>query len=147
MSTNRLSLAKFLVSHESLIFRILRISIAIVFIWFGALKIAGFNPVYDLIYYSMVPMFAAGTGLIALGIFETVLGLMLLTNRHLNVTHTLLVLHLLGTFSTFIFGWHVVFDPYFPVLSLAGEFVVKNTIIVMAGLVVLLHEARRQKHI
>ena len=31
---------------------LLRIAIGIVFFWFGALKLAGFNPVYDIVYAS-----------------------------------------------------------------------------------------------
>ena len=122
--------------------KVLRVVIGVVFIWFGALKILGYNPVFDLIYNSMAPFLASGVGLIVLGIVEVFIGAMLLSNRARFLTHLLLVLHLLGTFSTFIFGWHVIFDPYFPILTLAGEFVVKNFILVMSGLVVLIHKSR-----
>ncbi len=37
------------------------------------------------------------------------------------------------------------FDPYVPVLSFEGEFVIKNMTLAIAGLVVLVHEARRRK--
>ena len=121
----------------------LRLTLAIIFFWFGALKIFGYNPVYDLIHSSMLPMMAEGAGLIGLGAFEVVIGLMLMINRAVIVTHTVLVLHLLGTFTTFLFGWHVVFDPNFPILSLSGEFVVKNATLAVAGLVVLTHESRK----
>ena len=125
--------------------RLLRWSLAVVFIWFGALKVAGYNPVFDLIHNSMAPMLASGIGLTGLGIFECVIGLLLLCNRAILLAHLLLALHLLGTFSTFIFGWHIMFTPAFPILSLAGEFVVKNLTLVIAGLVVLVHESRRRR--
>jgi len=127
---------------ENFLVKVLRVVIGVVFIWFGALKILGYNPVFDLIYNSMAPFLASGVGLIVLGIVEVFIGAMLLSNRARFLTHLLLVLHLLGTFSTFIFGWHVIFDPYFPILTLAGEFVVKNFILVMSGLVVLIHKSR-----
>ena len=127
---------------ENFLVKVLRVVIGIVFIWFGALKVLGYNPVFDLIYNSMAPFLASGVGLIVLGIVEVFIGAMLLSNRARFLTHLLLVLHLLGTFSTFIFGWHVIFDPYFPILTLAGEFVVKNFILVMSGLVVLIHKSR-----
>src|SRR3989344_550979 len=127
---------------ENFLLKVLRVVIGVVFIWFGALKILGYNPVFDLIYNSMAPFLASGVGLIVLGIVEVFIGAMLLSNRARFLTHLLLVLHLLGTFSTFIFGWHVIFDPYFPILTLAGEFVVKNFILVMSGLVVLIHKSR-----
>ncbi len=135
----------FLVSkkYEDVLIKSLRYSIAIIFIWFGLLKVAGYNPVFDLVQYSMMPPLASGAGLIALGIFETLIGILLFTNKFLLMTHTFLFCHLLGTFSTFIFGWHVVFSPHFPILSLGGEFVMKNLTLVVAALVVLVHEERR----
>lgn len=131
--------------YEDILIKCLRFSIGIVFVWFGGLKIVGYNPVFELIYNSMAPFFASGGGLVTLGIIEVVIGVLLLTNRFLIFTHTVLLLHLLGTFSTFIFGWHVVFNPFFPVLSLGGEFVIKNMALAISGLLVLIHEQRKRR--
>ena|SRR3989344_7264038 len=130
--------------YENTLITLLRIVIAIVFIWFGALKVLGYNPVADLIYNSMAPFLAVGNGLIILGSVEIFIGLMLLINRFLRFTHVLLVLHLLGTFSTFIYGWDILFEPTFPILSLSGEFVIKNLVLVISGLVILVHESKRR---
>ena len=124
--------------YEDVLVSALRFSLALVFVWFGLLKIFGFNPVYDLV-HSVFPFLASGYGLIGLGVFEAAIGALLVLGRFRVATHTLLVLHLLGTFLTFISGFEVVFQPYFPVLSLAGEFVVKNAVLAVAGLVTLLH--------
>lgn len=129
--------------YEDILIRCLRISIAVIFIWFGMLKVTGHNPVTDLVAFSMFPSLGSGLGLIGLGVAEVMIGVLILTNRLLVLTYGLLVAHLLGTFSTFIFGWHVVFVPAFPVLSLSGEFVVKNITLIIAGMVVLIHEERR----
>lgn len=131
--------------YEDYLVTILRLSIGLIFVWFGLLKVFGYNPVFDLIYHSAFPVFAADTGLIVLGVIETIIGILLFVNRALMVTHVVLLLHLLGTFSTFVFGWQVVFTPHFPVLSLGGEFVVKNMALAIAGLVVLVHESRRAR--
>ncbi|MDP3795393.1 MAG: hypothetical protein Q8R13_05770 [bacterium] len=128
--------------YEDLAVFALRLSLALVFIWFGVLKIFGFNPVFDLIAV-VTPALASGAGLAALGVFETAIGLALALNRARFIIHTLLVLHLLGTFIVFVTGFDIVFAPYFPVLSLDGEFVVKNAVLVAAGLTVLLHEPRK----
>ena len=129
--------------YEHFLVKVLRFVIGIVFIWFGVLKILGYNPVYDLIYNSIMPAFAMGKGLMILGGIEVFIGLMLLINRIRFLTHILLLAHLLGTFSTFIYGWDIIFDPKFPILSLSGEFVIKNLVLVVSGLVVLVHESRR----
>jgi putative oxidoreductase len=131
--------------YEHFLIMLLRCSIALIFVWFGALKVVGYNPVFDLIHYSLFPFLAQGVGLVILGVFEALIGVALLFNRAIVLTHLALLGHLLGTFTTFIFGWHVVFVPYFPVLSLDGEFVAKNLILAVAGLVVLIHETRRRK--
>lgn len=128
---------------EDIVIAGLRISIAVIFIWFGFLKVFGHNPVADLVEYSMMPFLGSGNGLMSLGILEVLIGILLLTNRYLLFTYTFLLVHLVGTFSTFIFGWHVVFSPYFPVLSLGGEFVVKNVTLIISALVVLVHEERK----
>jgi uncharacterized membrane protein YkgB len=132
--------------YEDYLIKFLRLSIALIFIWFGFLKILGFNPVFELIYNSMLPWFSGGVGLLTLGILECVIGILLLVNRYILITHAILLLHLLGTFSTFIFGLHVVFHPYFPILSLEGEFVIKNMTLAISGLVVLVHEYKLKKN-
>lgn len=129
--------------YEDLLIRCLRVSIAVIFIWFGLLKATGHNPVTDLVAFSMFPSLGSGAGLVGLGIIEILIGSLILTNRLLILTYSLLIVHLLGTFSTFIFGWHIVFVPAFPILSLSGEFVVKNITLIIAGMVVLIHEERR----
>jgi len=135
----------FSVKYEHLLVTTLRFTLALIFVWFGALKVLGFNPVFDLITNSAMPFLAEGYGLVILGVVEVLIGLLLVLNRALLFTHTIVVLHLLGTFSTFIFGWNLMFDPYVPVLSFEGEFVIKNMTLAIAGLVVLVHEARRRK--
>jgi putative oxidoreductase len=143
MISNRDVFARMISGHEHLLMMALRLSLGIIFTWFGILKVFGYNPVFDVIYHSMAPFLASGLGLIVLGSFEALLGILLIYNRFLDLTHLLLMLHLIGTFSTFIFGFEIIFEPRFPILSLAGEFVIKNLILLLAGLAVLVHESRR----
>ncbi len=131
-------------SYEQFLVTALRLGLGLIFIWFGLLKVFGFNPVFDLIYHSLMPWLAADVGLIVLGVGEFIIGLLLCVNRFLVFTHSLVFLHLVGTFSTFIFGWTIIFDPYFPVLSIDGEFVIKNIILALSGLVVLTYELRKK---
>jgi uncharacterized membrane protein YkgB len=114
----------------------LRIALGLVFLWFGVLKILGYNPVFEIIYASF-PLLAEGIGFFILGLFETVIGLTLLFNVLPTLTHVALIGHLLGTLSVFVLGPEIMFIPHFPILSLAGEFVFKNVVLLMAGFVVL----------
>ncbi len=114
----------------------LRWSLGIIFLWFGLLKAFGYNPVADIVEASF-PFLAYGLGSTLLGIFEAMIGLGLITNLFPTIVHVILVLHLLGTFSVFFSAPELMFSPYFPVLTLAGEFVFKNITLVVAGLVVM----------
>jgi putative oxidoreductase len=121
----------------------LRLSLAVIFIWFGGLKIAGYDPVYDII-NSSFPFMAEGPGYLLLGIGEVAIGIGLLLNIFYLFVHSALIFHLIGTFSTFVFAPDLMFDPKFPILTLAGEFVFKNATLAMAGLVVMAHERRKR---
>ena len=123
---------------------LLRIAIGIIFFWFGALKLAGFNPVYDIVYASF-PFLADGIGNIFLGGLETLIGLALICNLFPKITHAVLILHLLGTFGVFFTAPEIMFDPGFPMLTLAGEFVIKNLSLAMGGIVVILYHMRHPK--
>ncbi|MDP2630591.1 MAG: hypothetical protein Q8P56_04240 [Candidatus Uhrbacteria bacterium] len=116
----------------------LRVSLGLVFFWFGALKVLGYNPVYDIVEASFA-YFVTPTGNFILGFGEAMIGLGLLLNIFPRLMHIILLLHLGGTFVVFFTGPHLMFDPGFPILTLAGEFVFKNVVLATAGLVVLAH--------
>ncbi len=126
--------------NPNTLIKYLRLSLGLIFFWFGALKVAGYNPVYEIVNASF-PMLATSTGNIVLGVLETLIGLGLLTNIFKKITHTVLILHLLGTFSVFFTAPELMFNPHFPILTLSGEFVFKNITLVIAGLVVLAHKS------
>lgn len=123
---------------------LLRIALGIIYFWFGALKLAGYNPVYDIVYASF-PFLAVGIGNLFLGGLETALGLLLIANKFAKTTHAILLLHLLGTFGVFVTAPQIMFDPGFPFLTLAGEFVVKNLSLAMSGVVVILYHMRHPR--
>ena len=122
--------------HETFLVKALRVALGIIFVWFGVLKIFGYNPVYEIVHASF-PWFADGAGLIILGAVETLMGIGLLVNLIPRVIHGALLLHLLGTLTVFISGPEVMFQPSFPILTLAGEFVFKNVARALSGLVVI----------
>ena len=122
----------------------LRIAIGIVFFWFGALKVTGFNPVYDIVHAS-VPLLADGVGNLFLGGLETLVGLTLIFNIFPKTTHAVLILHLIGTFSVLFAAPELSFNPHFPMLTLAGEFVVKNLVLATGGIVVILYHMRHPR--
>lgn len=113
----------------------LRLSLALVFFWFGALKIMDVSPVMQLLQNSF-PFLAASPYIELLGLTEIFIAVGLMTDRLLSQTIWLMTLHLLGTLAVVAVAPRVIFAPAFPVLTMEGEFVAKNFVLIAAGLVV-----------
>lgn len=114
---------------------LLRISLGVVFIWFGALKVANATPVADLV-ASTVPWVDRTWFVPTLGTVEVVLGLALLVGRGLTIVTVILVGHLCGTFLVLVMEPQLAFQNGNPLLlTTIGEFVVKNVVLISAALV------------
>jgi len=119
---------------------LLRISIGVIFLWFGALKFfEGMSPAEDLairtistLSFNLIP-----TKIIIYGLatWEVLIGIGLLFNLFMRETLLLLYLQMLGTFSPiFLFPGEVF--HIFPIsLTLEGQYIVKNIVIISAGIV------------
>ena len=81
---------------------IMRIALAIVYIWFGALKIIGLSPAGDLV-EETVFWFKPEIFIPVLGLCEVLIGLGLLIKRLVPLTILLLLMHMIATiFPLFI---------------------------------------------
>jgi uncharacterized membrane protein YkgB len=115
---------------------ILRIALAVVFIWFGLLKVIGRTPVAELV-ASTVPWLPSDFFVPFLGIWEMVVGLGLLFNFALRLTLILFWLQMAGTFLVLVVQPDIAFQNGNPLLlTVEGEFVIKNLVLVAAGLVI-----------
>jgi len=75
---------------------ILRVSLGLVFLWFGVLKLFGLSPVAELV-SSTYFFFPQNTFLIILGVWEVAIGIGLLSRYALRLTLALLWLQMAGT--------------------------------------------------
>lgn len=115
---------------------IIRLSLGIVFVWFGLLKVMGVSPVFDLashiVYWLPSELFVP-----LLGIWEMAIGVGLLLGKALRVILSLLFLQLAGTFLVLIILPEAAFQGGNPLfLTTEGEFVIKNLVLIAAGLAV-----------
>ena len=116
--------------------RALRIALAIIFIWFGLLKVLGRSPVADLVAQT-VYWVSSNFFVQFLGIWEIVVGLGLLFGVALRVVLFLFWLQLAGTFLVLVVRPDLAFQGGNPfLLTTLGEFVIKNLVLIAAGLVV-----------
>lgn len=115
---------------------VLRVSLGLVFVWFGALKIFDVTPVNalvaDTVYWVDPSWFVP-----VLGVFEVLVGLGLLLGVWLRVVLLLFAAQLVGTFLVLIVQSDVAFQQGNPLLlTTEGEFVIKNLVLLSAGMVV-----------
>lgn len=119
---------------------LLRISIGLVFLWFGALKFwPDLSPADELaaatideLFFGLIP---DATARISLAVLETAIGLGLITGRFLRLTLLLLVGQMFGTVTPlFLFPevtWSDVLVP-----TLEGQYILKNMVFVAAALTI-----------
>lgn len=114
----------------------LRWSLAIVFIWFGALKILGVSPVVDLV-ASTVYWVDPGWFVPTLGVVEVLVGIGLAGRWGLRLVLLVLVGQMVGTFLVFVLLPEIAFQDGNPLkLTVEGEFIVKNLVLLAAAMVV-----------
>lgn len=118
----------------------LRLSLAIVFVWFGMLKPLGLSPAEDLVLATVdwMPLLAPATWLAVIGWWEVAIGLAFLSRTTLRLAIALLFLQMVGTFMPLVMLPLVVFQaghiPYAPTME--GQYIIKNLIIISAALVI-----------
>lgn len=125
---------------------LLRVALGVVYVWFGALKVFGVSPIADLV-AAMLPFLPPHVAVVGMGVAEVVLGLALVFGVLVPWVAAIQVLHLLGTFAVFVAHPAIVHTGNPLLVTLEGEFIVKNLVLV-AGLLVVAgysraHNARR----
>lgn len=120
---------------------LLRISIGIIYIWFGALKFFhGYSPAEDLAINTINKLtfgfISQPVNIILLAIWECVVGILLITGKWLRPALVFLFVHMVCTFTPLIFFPSVSFKyaPYG--FTLIGQYIMKNIIIICAALII-----------
>jgi uncharacterized membrane protein YkgB len=118
----------------------LRVSLAVIFIWFGVLKPLGVSPAAPLVKLTVqwMPLFSSDTWLVVIGWWEVAIGAAFLCNRTVRLAIALLALQMVGTLLPLILLPQVTFQPgsipYGPTIE--GQYIIKNLLIISAALVV-----------
>lgn len=113
---------------------ILQATLGLVFLWFGLLKLFGVTPVTELI-GATVPWIPIEILIPLLGVWECVIGGLLLWGKAVRLMLALFLAQMAGTFLVLVVQPQVAFQGFNPLLlSVEGEFVVKNLVLVAAGL-------------
>lgn len=114
---------------------IMRIALATVYIWFGALKVFGMSPAGELV-EETVYWFRPEIFVPILGICEVIIGIGLLIKYIIPYAIFLLLLHMCATLLPVFILKTICFDtfPYCP--TLVGQYIIKNLVLIAGALVV-----------
>lgn len=118
----------------------LRISLAIIFVWFGILKPLGISAAQPLVERTVewMPLLSPEQWVSVIGWWEVVIGLSFLFRATTRLAVGLLALQMAGTFMPLVLLPDVTFQPgripYAPTIE--GQYIIKNLLIISAALVV-----------
>ena len=115
---------------------LLRYSLGIIYIWFGALKPLGLSPAQELVENTVYWFENPKTFVPILGIWEVVIGITMIIKPLIRVSIILLFIQMPGTFLPLVLFPEVCFTSFTFGLTLEGQYIVKNLIIISAALVV-----------
>lgn len=120
---------------------ILRVSLGINFLWFGALKlIPGLSPAEGLatntIEILTFGLIQPEVSIIILAVWEVLIGIGLITGWFLRITLFLLLGQMIGAMTPLLLFPAETFTrfPYAPTLE--GQYIIKNLVLISAGMVV-----------
>lgn len=126
-------------AHYGVVF--LRISLGIVFLWFGVLKfVPDLSPAQELatstLWLLSLGLVPPTVALAVLATWECLIGIGLITGAAMRATLLLLFLQMLGTLMPLFLFPSEVFNhiPYAPTLE--GQYIIKNLVLISAGLVI-----------
>jgi uncharacterized membrane protein YkgB len=118
-----------------------RISLFIVFFWFGVLKIIGTSPANPLVsglLEQTLPFISFNTFIVVFAVYEMVIGIAFLIPRCERFALALLVLHMITTVVPLFLLTSVTWQGFLTP-TLEGQYILKNLVIIALGIGVAAH--------
>ena len=127
--------------------RFARIALAIIYVWFGVLKIfrvSPASPLVDALFGTMTSFVSTHTFGIAFGIFEVVIGVLFLCRRYTTFTIILFALHMVTCFLPLILLPNLTWTlPFVPTMD--GQYIIKNLALIALAIVIA-KDAEKKSH-
>ena len=118
-----------------------RFSIAVVFIWFGMLKVLGLSPAGGLVqalFESSINFVSFANFYTFFAWFEVVIGILFFFPRMTRIVMPLLLVHMITTFGPLVLlpseSWSGFMIP-----TLVGQYIIKNLVIIAAAMGIAAH--------
>ena len=121
--------------------QLLRWSIGIVFIWFGALKLVpGLSPADQIATETTMKLtfglLSEDVARLGLAVLELFIGIGLVTGKLLRLVLLMLFAQMAGTVTPLILFPDQIWTTFPFVLTLEGQYIVKNAVLISAGVVI-----------
>ncbi|MQT05564.1 DoxX family protein [Streptomyces jumonjinensis] len=126
---------------------VLRVTIGLIFIWFGAMKfVPDASPAQDVatktmgvLSFGLVPAEATRP---MLAVFETTIGLGLVTGVLLRLVLAAFFVHMAGVFSALVILPGEMWNGQLATPTMEGQYVIKNVVLIVACLAVAAEQRR-----
>lgn len=118
-----------------------RISIFIIFFYFGLLKVLGFspaNPLVEDLFQKILNFISFDYFIVFFGLFEMFIGLTFVIPKIERLAIFLLMVHMFTTFLPLIFLPQITWQKFL-VPTLEGQYIIKNLVIISLALVIGAH--------
>jgi uncharacterized membrane protein YkgB len=116
---------------------LLRISLGLVLLWIGSLHLDNPQPIVGLLSMSL-PFLAFSAFVYALGALEVIAGILLIVGLWVRYVALLSLVLFAGTLTIFVIAPGV---TGFPLLNLAGQFLLKDVVLASAAITVVARDA------
>lgn len=118
-----------------------RLGLFIVFFWFGILKVTGLSPASPLVqalFENTIPFMSFNAFLISFGLFECLIGILFIIRGVERLALSLLFIHMITTFGPLVFLPEETWQSFL-VPTLAGQYIIKNLLILAVGISIASH--------
>jgi len=136
------------ISHLIPAQKAMQVSLGIIFLWFGLPKFfPGFSSAEGLIFEAFEGIIPVREFIYSLAVIETLMGIGMIYGKRMKFLSTFMLGHMGGTFLTIFLVPELIFSSkgWGLVLTLEGQYVIKNIIIVAICLMILSENIREVK--
>ena len=132
--------------HKKITFLLAHVALFVVFFWFGAIKLTGLSPANDLvrellIQIPIMKMWPFESFIIALGLVEMLIAVLFLFKKTTKLAIIILIPHMFTTMLPLlllpVLTWQSFLIP-----TLAGQYIIKNIVIIALALSVVLENKK-----
>jgi uncharacterized membrane protein YkgB len=137
--------------NKKITFLLAHIALFTVFFWFGAIKLTGFSPANELVHQLLIQipllkLWPFESFIIVLGLVEILIAVLFLFKKTTNPAIIILIPHMFTTMLPLALlpelTWQSLFIP-----TLAGQYIIKNIVIIALSLSVVLENKKNQKQV